>query len=308
MREFTPEHKYAVVMSAVGMLEGANAFLNGLDYYDNPVDFHVILDDGEKDWPKKVSEIKGLQPRLVAYSLDYLLKLWPVDKKPGWQVRYYRYKVAEVIAKNYDALMIVDADVLCLNNIMQYFKLAKDSGFLIMPTNPWGMALERVKKEGISGIDGASSPPFHNMPLFIDPKKWNWLLKRVWYWGLKEDFGDMATLSRTLYREKLFDQVFALPNCFWILSTFYLNFVKRVKTVDNKIYLKCSEEKINMVHRRWWIPDVCKKFITAIKEDDNLKKGRNNVKLFWEEYKRLNTEHKVKINFPYKWPFSNHDN
>lgn len=292
-------NKYAVVMTARGLLLGANAFINGLDYYDNEVDFYLIGNEAEKKYVDDAKQIKGLKVNLnFVHINDLKIKFPPPSqKRMGWHVRFYRYKVAQDVGKNYDAILIVDADMLCMNNIMKYFKLAHDTGFLVLPNNSWGSTVEKVEEIGIDFLQGASSPPFHNMPLFIDANKYNNFLNKVWDWGTKEDWGDMVQVSRTIFRENLVDRVFPLSNLHWVVSSHYFEAIKRTIR-GGKQYLLVGEEKINMIHRRWWMKCVCEKFVHEIKEKDNFARGQNNIKIFWEEYQRFNTKHKIKIDVP----------
>jgi len=297
--KYSVKNKYAVIMTACGLLKGANAFINGLDYYDNEVDFYLAGGDPEKEYIEKAKQVSGLKVNLNFVHLDELQLNYPSPppKRAGWQWRFYRYKMAEDIGKNYEAVLIVDADMLCMNNIMKYFKLAHDTGFLVLPNNSWGSTVEKVQEIGIDFLKGAASPPFHNMPLFLDANKYKNFLMQVWNWGGKEDWGDMVQVSRTIFRENLIDEVFLLSNLHWVVSSFYHEMIKSVDR-GSKHYLMVGEERINMIHRRWWMNNVCEKFVNDIKEEDNERKGRNNVRLFWNEYNRFNTKHKIQIDIP----------
>ena len=289
-------------MTARGMLEGANAFINGLDYHDNEVDFYLSGAEPERKYVEEAKKIPDLKVNLHFVDGSELVAKYPPppEKRGGWHVRFYRYKIAQEIGKNYDAVMIVDADMLCVNNIMKYFKIAHDTGFIVLPNNSWGTTIERVQEIGIDFLRGASSPPFHNMPLFLDANKWNVFLNKVWDWGTKEDWGDMTQVSRTIFRENIVDSVFTLSNLHWIMSSFYYEEIKKSNR-GGKTYYMIGDEPINTVHRRWWREDVCRKFVGDIKGERDHTVGHHNVKLLFEEYKRMNTQHKIKFDYPFKW-------
>lgn len=304
--KFKQKHDYAVVMTCVGMLDGVNAFINGLDHHENHVDFFLIGKEAEEKYVENlVKPIKDLSVNVIFIPLDLCGKIWPVPegtiKRQGWRVRFYRYAIANVVKDLYKSVCIVDADMLCVNNIMRYFELAENSKLLILPSNPWGCKVEKILDLGIEPLRGASSPPFHNMPMFIDPKYWSSFLEKIHFWGLNESWGDMVTVSRTIFRENLLDKVVTLPNLLWVHSSWYYDLIRKT-TMREKYYLYCMEEKISMIHRRWWVPSVCAKFINAIKQEDALRKGINNARIFFDTYKKFNTGHKVKREFPYKWP------
>jgi len=283
--------------STGGLLPGVNAFLNGLDYYGNTVDFHLIGDEHVQQYVEDNKEaLKQTTINLFFKSLYDLRKKWkfPPTKKSGWQVRFFRYRWAQEIKNDYDAILVVDADMVCLNNIMDKFKEAAETGLILQPNNPVGYTIERVRELGIGPIRGASSPPFHNMPLFLDAKKWNFLLDKLWHWGIEEPFGDMATLFRTEFRENVIDKVKLLPNELWLQEIFYKDMLKRIER-NGKIYLSTSDnQELRTLHKRWWLADLCESRVFDIKEKDNYVRGKNNVMLFWEEYKRLNLEWKLK--------------
>ena len=203
------QNKYAIIMTATGgMLPGVNAIINGLDYYENKIDFFLIGDDEIKNYvEQEIPKAKDLIVNVRFIHIKEVEKLVdiPDTKRSGWRVRFFRYKIAELYASEYSAVMIVDADMILLNNIMRYFELAEASDLLILPHNSWGVPVERIKEiagqQNIEILRGASSPPFHNMPLFINPTTQLKFLETVWDWGLKEDFGDMCTVSRTIARK-----------------------------------------------------------------------------------------------------------
>jgi len=297
------KNRFAIVMTAQGMSVGANAFINGLDYYGNKVDFYLAGGPQEEALVKKAKEVPDLSVNLIFLSMTDLVKKWqpPKEKRGGWHVRFFRYRIAREYCQDYDAVLIIDADMLCVNNLMNYFEIAYGTGKIVLPTNTWGMPLEKTLQVGIESLRGASSPPFHNMPLFLNVKKHSDFLDKVWEWGLKEDYGDMVTVSRTLIRENWLDRVFSLYNLRWVCSSWYHDYIKKVNWGD-KHYLILGEEKMFTVHRRWWMSKVVEKFVNDIKEVDNLKRGRNNAKLFWDEYKFFNTQWKVKLDWTEKEP------
>jgi len=80
--------KYAISMTSVGMTTGVNAIYNGLKHFGNDIDFHLISDD--KEYAK-------LNKDIIFHDIDEYKKKFkiPADKRSGWQVRFFRYKLAE---------------------------------------------------------------------------------------------------------------------------------------------------------------------------------------------------------------------
>ena len=186
------------------------------------------------------------------------------------------------------------------NNIMQYFKIAADTGYIIGVNNPVGYSLEGLKEKGCDVLRGASTPPIHCMPLFFDGKKWKKLLDLCWKIGVTEDWGDMSSLVKAMCQMDIFDQVYRLPNYLWIQTWFYHDGIE-MKQAGPKEYLLYGKERINMVHGRWWIQSVCAKW-EGIKEPELVRFGKGNTRAIWETFKRLNTTHKIKLDWgPYSW-------
>jgi SAM-dependent methyltransferase len=305
--QIKPLNKYAVVMASIGtqLLSGMNAVINGLDYHDNEVDLYLIHGDLEKEYIKKALAVKDLKVNIIPVHIDECRKLWTDYRKEdgGWQNLFFRWKVLDLIGKKYNSVMLCDSDMLCVNNIMKYFKAVENSELIILPSNPWGSSVEACTENWEKIIRGASAPPFHCMPIFLDIKQHPNLINKFWERSKVDNYLDMEILNRTFFAEQMLDKILSVPNNLWVLTSWYLSNVSK-NWEDKKLYFKIMEERINFIHRRWFIDSVCDQFIYAIREKDNLEKGLNNLRLFREEYRRINTEHKIKITFPSKLPES----
>ena len=303
---FKPEHEYAIVMTSRGwgLHPGMNAVINGLDYYDNEVDLFLIHGNDENEYLERIKTIPNLKVKIIPVPIDICRTLWPDYKKDeGWQNIFFRYKVINLVGQKYHSIMMCDSDMFCCNNIMKYFEVVTGSNLIMLPSNPWGSSVEACKTNWARICTGASAPPFHCMPLFLDAKRHQEFLNKVWERGKEEAYLDMEILNRTIFAEKMTDKIFTLPNILWVHTSWYYDMVKRVM-YDGKIYLESMEERINFVHRRWWMSEVCKKYVEDIDKDfcpQCYVKGRNNVKIFWEEYKRLNQTHKIKLDYDFRW-------
>jgi len=290
-----PQNKYAVIMTATENLQiGANAFINSLDFYGNKgFDFYLI-NDFDDEYFKDAKELNFPLFNIRFNDLGKDLKLSKNKDVRGWKGRFFRWLLAKDIGVEYDAILVVDADMFCLNNIMQYFKIAKDTGYIVMINNPIGYHIEGVREKGIGPIRGAQTPPVHCMPTFIDGKKHHDFLEDIWKNGLEGELGDMSTMFRVIFERNLWDNLFRLPNALWIQTWWYHDMIgKKMNT------LYCANERMNMVHGRWWIASVGRQ-AEDIKEKNLIGFGRNNVRLFFEFYQKFNTQHKIKIDFPFK--------
>ena len=276
--------KYAIVMTASGKWEEiVSAALNGLTLFGNEVDVHLIPKEMDQAWLDSLPSWVKVQKWEDAIDHDL-----PAHKGGGWEVRYYRYAHVRKIKDDYDAVMILDADVFVSGNIMDLFQQAKTTGQLIMPFNPRGCSIEA----GMDSIRGAASPPFHCHPNFFDPKKYDYLMADMYKYGLEEDYGDMAQLYRCLMRHDLQKTVIGLNNDLFCFTDWHEDFVTWRDGDLPTLWYK--DEQIVVVHRRWHMKSVRDKFVGDL-GPRHREFGENNVNLFKKYIDWLNE------NGPIKW-------
>lgn len=277
--------KYAIIItiSEGDLLETTAAIINGIAIYENEVDICLI------PYPNVSQEyLNGLPDYVKIISWNcvkdenrYNLNQ---DKSSGWECRFYRYKVVEQLKDKYEGLMICDADMQVLGNIMEYFDLTLSTGKLLMPDNPIGIDDSFINKTNIDLIKTACSPAYHNMPLFFDSVKYAWLMKEVYETGIKEPYGDMATLYRTIVRNDLRNEVRLLDNRHWIYEKYYLEKIK--KECDEKLKLSLSSGRILMNHRRWNCEKVRQQCLKIGNKENEI--ARHNIEILYESIKWLN--------------------
>lgn len=279
--------KYAICMTATGGWEEiVSAHLNGLHLYGNDVHLELL--------PMK------MDPKWLAALPDYVHHYdWdsvedpnkPANKGGGWGVRFYRYVHALKVKDEYDAVMICDADTFVMGNLMENFEKAAE-GRLIAPHNPRGMDINHVSLEGIKG---AASPSFHCHGFFFKPKgRMEPIIEEMYHYGLTEDYGDMATLFRTLLRNDMHKEVELINNDSYVATDWF--FEKIVKGFDDQGRMTMSYRGNPMIvtHGRWWMQalhDKCKGTLS----DRHKEAGFYNMECFREAIDWLNA------NGPIKW-------
>ena len=289
MTELLPKNRFAMVLTCTqGLLEQANSLFNGLEIYGNTVDVHLLSKDINKDYLDRLPD-NFYVPDWKTHVVD-LNK--PKHKGGGWEVRYYRYKHVREIKDFYDAVMIIDADVFLIGNLMEHFERAFTEGCLIMPNNPRGVALDRAN---LDNVNGASSPPYHCHPFFFDPKKYDFLMADVYKYGLEEDFGDMATLYRTLFRHDIHKTVVTIPNDLYCFTDWHFDKMEKTFDENNKMVLTYKGNRVIVVHRRWNMPAVREKFVHDLK-GKHIEFGTHNVEIFKEAIDWLNATGSLKWN------------
>jgi len=268
-----------------GLIPLTTCIVNGALAYDNDVDIHLI---GHQDVPTDYLDQLDAVDRVV-------LTRWPdiVDserqrksqsgvKRTGWELRFYRYRYIPRIADKYDAVLIMDTDMFIVGNFHKQMELAISSGELVMPQNPRGVPLRNILNGSwpLEKMSSAASPSLHNMPLFFVPSKWAWLMEEVYEWGLKEPYGDMVTLFKTVCRNNLAERVIQLNNDLWVFTDYYFDRMVMAEDDQGRPMLTYKDERAIIVHRRWHMESVCRKFVEDVKQDHYRENARHNVECF----------------------------
>jgi len=300
--------KYALVVSDSGYTYGINALINGLKYYGNDVTFHHLYWGLKAEaWSKSIQDsrefdFKSVNLEELANNPSYP-KLRDRMGVAGY-CKFYRYYYCalELIDAGYDAICIMDADMMVVNNIMPWFDVAACSDKMIMPNND--MSPYEYNWYDQNKISGGSSPPLHNMPLFFKPSS---VIKSIFLsipeMSVKWQVSDMASLNHAIIESGQMDNVLVLPCCLWLLQT-TTNIRLFFREIGGLKYLTLhkSGDKVNSVHRPWWNPNYCKKEIDRQKDERTRDTFLHNVTLFWAMLQFFNTRlyHKIpwEIEFP----------
>ena len=236
-------NKYAIVMTSTDSLrECFTAAFNGIQMYsEGQIDVHLIASGIDKEW---LSELPS----------NYTVVPWedvkepnlPKDKGSGWEVRFYRYKHVMAIEKQYEAIMILDADSFIVNDLRPLFERAVKENKMIAPKNLRGVD---INKATLTSIKGAGSPSFHCTP-FVFPTTLTWFIPEVYQWGLDEDLGDMATLFRTFLRHDKHKEVVMIPNEQYVFTNwFYVPIEKRIQ--EGQVHLYHKDLRMSIIHGKW---------------------------------------------------------
>jgi len=298
--------KYAFVVSDSGYTYGINALINGLKYYGNDVTFHHLYWGPKAEaWSKSVQgsgkfDFKSINLKDLVNDPRYPKKTGKMS--PAWVCKFYRYFYCALELSEYDAVCIMDADMMVVNNIMQWFEVAACSDKLIMPNND--MSPQQHDCYAVDDIGGGSSPPVHNMPLFFRPSS---TTKSIFLSLLRiseeRQISDMASINHAIIEAGQMDNILILPNYLWLISVQY-NVRLALREIGDLRYLLLhkSGDKVNSVHRPWWSPDYCKKFIEGCSTELTWGISFNNITLFWDMLCFFNTQLYHKIPWDIEFP------
>lgn len=299
-------NRFALVLTDTHMIPGVHALLNALIYYGcEEVDVHYLWWPGSPAQAALDAGTYSFYPHFYPQRFD--AGLFPPEYGPLFgdapnACYHMRWAYAGSLTQ-YLAVSIFDADILLCNNILPYFDLAAQTEFFITPNNDYS-GFEREAPH-LSGIQGDASPPWHNQPCFFAPNIWGSFMRDIPLVGMAEKRSDIVALSRMLIERELLDRVLTLPNCLW-LQTHYCNLKLRPRNVGDKRYLALHEngDRLNAVHRRWWIPSICTQFVTDITPGPDREIGLNNIRLFHEMYRFFNQDcaHRLEGDFSWEEP------
>jgi len=300
--------KYALVVTDSGYTYGINALINGLKYYGNEVTFHHLYWGVKAEaWSKSIQssgefDFKSVNLQELAKNPSYP-KIRDRMGAAGY-CKFYRYYYCalELVDAGYDAVCIMDADVMVVNNIMPWFEVAAASDKILMPNND--MSPYENNWYDQNNIRGGSSPPLHNMPLFFKPSfTMKSILLSISDMSEKWQVSDMASLNHAIIEAGQMDNVLVQPSCLWLIAIPYnIRLVHREIGGLKYLVLHKTGDKVNSVHRPWWKPEYCKKFIEGCSDKVSRNVTLNNIILFWDMLYFFNTQlyHKIpwEITFP----------
>jgi len=265
--------KYAITIgSSHAYLQGLNATLNAIDYYGvKDVDVYVFSNkflkpyfdylEGKFDFPLYYLDAEELCPDNETQ--------FAADGGVAWKdVMFFwgKYPLFKQIMHKYDAIMHLDADMMLVDDISEYFKIAAESGKLLIAGNGRSVySLKQIEEPRFNTtpnelLEFCKGFPVINYVFCMDAKKYIPLLDYVW--DLRNDterntkhYGlETAYFVQGLYKCNLLDQVVELPFGHWISDNYLTNTrIPLEKDNNGKYHLIAPDGKpIQVVHGRFW--------------------------------------------------------
>jgi len=289
---------------------GFNAVVNGLDYHNNKdIDVHVIYNvDVPKDYLDKLA---------VAFDFDVIMhpqasfsdavpkpvpgegQRWIAHER--WPLEFYKYKLAQNLAPDYDAIMLTDADYLVLGDVTNYFRSVVGNDLLITAHNSYG----RTHSNGflydeypnfIDEVEQLKSPVM-NHPFFCDPKR------NIDFYQRVIDFGqfyaqDILPFNQALYDMRRFDDLIVLPSTLWGMFDATLAPINYMMQGRKRCF-ELRFDKMMMIHNHWWNrPGIMHSLGWYITEAPDIYVwATQNVNFLCDECREINTTWKL----PLEW-------
>jgi len=275
--------KYAVTIgSSHAYVQGLNATLNALDYYGvKDIDVYVFSNKflkeyfdylkGKFSFPLYYVDAEELCPDSETHFAD--------DGGVAWKdVMFFwgKYPLMKQIMNKYDAILHLDGDMMVVDDISPYFKMAAETGNLLIADNGRSVyALSQIADDKLISsmaiskwwnksenrmLEFCMGFPVINYVFCFDAKKYVNLIDYVWerrnnHLENTKHFGlETGYFVQGLYECNLLDKVVPLSFNHWI-SDNYLNKIKipLEKDENDKYHLIAPDgENIQVMHSRWW--------------------------------------------------------
>ncbi len=279
--------KYAVIVSSDGgMTPGVNALLNGFKYYgmEDKVEFHLLYWRGEQieSFIKDVQD-DGFYPKFV--PVDLIGYCEGIEGKLKQTARYYltayRYHYCASL-RDYDAVMMIDADAAVVNNLMWFFDIVAKTDFIILPNN--NGSGEEYDTCVLTPYQSEAAPPLHCHPLFFRPALYGDVFSEIPKLCTEVPMGDMACCSYVLTKHNLMNtKVFVQSNLFWVNTALERVQITEQFINDKRFLVTCTGDRAYAVHGRWWFAFNMEKF--TVEPESPKDKIRNwNIRRVWETY------------------------
>lgn len=298
--------KYAVITQGNwGYRYGFNGLLNGLDYHDNKlIDFHIICtSEVPEDYIEQAKNTFDFG--VFFYSVEQFMEEYGAPQGGGnrWVMEFYKYKLPEKIADQYDAVLITDCDYMVGGQIENYLRAVVGTD-LIMTSN-------NVMDPG-AHLNGADLDtyrariehndyffPCMNSPFISDPKS----EKNQALYDLIFDIGhsygeDIVPFSRGIIESGRATDLIILPGVHWFTPGFGAAPIAKREFFGKRCYF-ILEEKMMMMHRHWWCRGEMENEIHTGTQEGTERRtfAWANVQLMLDECKLINTTWKLPLSW-----------
>lgn len=315
------ESKYAYVMCCdIRYLPEAIALINSLDYVGNKQDFHWY---GYKIPREVIEQIPLLGFKIIFHEItdDEIQESHGLSEV----VCRKRYYFADEIGKNYDAVCVLDADMVFVRNPKNFFLIAAKTGLVVCAVKEqkeaYGDKNHRARGQWIMPEGFRPEMDLCNCPLFIDTKIWGKALRKsfeIFLDGFPDDNfkgPDMASMNLCLLEAGSEGQTIGLPNVQWLATNEqaekpYQRYVGDGDSIKTETGTPVYSYHGHIGHKAWRANQLANRHQCAqgylkasgesLEASDNIARGV--MDMIYERFKRM-LHWKIKIQpFNYRHP------
>lgn len=298
--------KYAFVVScSANYLPGLNALLNGLDLYGNTADIWIIEEGIPEDYKKKAKEVFNFEVNFI--PITECLKGEPSLQNQRESSFYHwvfsLYVLEARLKDKYAAIATLGADIVVVNNVMQWFEVAEKTGFIVTANNPYTLSSfneideRHFFKEGIhAGLIDTS--PISDFPGFMNPNLHEDVIMETLRMGNFTD-ANMEAFNSAIWNTKKENKILLLNSELWTCGIFYYFKMEASQVKGNKLGYFANRERVNSIHKKYWSDSVIyQALFDKVPGTWGYENSLNNTRLFCDIYRSLNTGHKLKYDYP----------
>lgn len=188
--------KYAFIVGVTGTYTPELvAMLNSLDYVGNTADVHVF---GIELEPVVTEQFSKLSYKAIHHAVSE--KEWEESHGRSEVVCRKRYWYAAEVGQDYDAVCVLDADLIWVRNPVQYFVMAEKTGYIYGPGKEQNKVYDhphhQFRGEWVIEEGYYNDKDMCNCPVFLDAKKHGEALRKSWEW-FDTDFNSDANTVGT---------------------------------------------------------------------------------------------------------------
>jgi len=304
--------KYAFVVCAdIKYLPEVVAELNSLDFVGNKQDVHFY---GYKIPQKVIDQFSLLNYTVIFHEITE----YEIQESFGLSevVCRKRYYYAREVGIEYDAVCVLDADMVFVRDPWQYFQIAADTGFVLCAGKEQNKVYDdphhQYKGKWLIPKGYYNQVDLCNCPLFIDTKIWGNALERSYqiFVDGKDDMNgdnfkapDMDAMNICLLEVGSADKTVVLPGIQWLATNEqllkpYIRAVSDRGLIKTECGIPVFSYHGQYYHKKWRDCQLDNRhhcaegYLKATECCDNMAKGA--MDLLYSNFLRM-LDHKIKI-------------
>jgi len=210
--------KYAYIVGATrGYIPELTGLLNSLDYVGNEEDVHLIAIELSDEL---LNQLDKLSYKVIVHNITE--DEWQADRGRSEVVCRKRYWYAAEWGKDYDAVCVLDADLVFVRNPVNYFTIAEKTGFILGPCKEQNKVYDdehhKANGEFLMPQGYWNDKDMCNCPVFLDAKVWEDALRKSWDIFINQGFKapDMDAMNLCFLEAGSHDKTIPLPGLQWL--------------------------------------------------------------------------------------------
>ena len=233
-----------------------NAQLNSFDYYGHKHDVHIIALDVDPEYLDRILETDWTfnviihEKKLEDYERLAGMGKNMISKKARYE--------ALVDMLDYDALLFLDADLFCVNNVTPFLDMVAGTDIIVGVNERFKWRLDEFSYENERLPARRMDWMICNAPTFFSPRRNESFIRTANAAATKCKNipknaipSDLFTMNLALYLAGVTENVVALPAYSWTgVHQQYLNIFYRISKKGER-WVSESGEPVYMIHGRW---------------------------------------------------------